>query len=319
MSERYYSYSAYLKSRFGARVGRICVNAGFTCPNRDGSLDSSGCIYCNERAFSAPAGTGVDVSGQIRAALARAGRGNAAKYVLYFQNGSNTYAPVDRLRQVFDAIYDFPQCVSLSVSTRPDCVSDDTLDLLAGYARQYDVWLELGLQSAHAATLQLINRRHTAAQFFEAAAGAAARGIHVAAHLILGLPGESPAMMRQTAAAVAQSPVEAVKLHMLHVVRDTELARWYAEGRLPLLSRQEYVMSACDVLERLRQDCVILRLISDARADVLIAPEWINDKQTVIRLVTAELQRRGTRQGCLFPGVLPDKAPEGPADARSVD
>ncbi len=197
----YRDLNSYLKGRFGERVQKITLDAGLTCPNRDGRVGIGGCLYCNARGSGTGAwGRGQSITTQMESGLARlARRYGAAKFIAYFQSFSNTYAPIAKLRELYDAALAFPQVVGLSLGTRPDCLPDDVLDLLAGYARDRLVWLELGLQSAHDATLQRLNRGHDVACFTAAATRAAARGLEVVAHVILGLPGEGPGEMAATA------------------------------------------------------------------------------------------------------------------------
>ena len=298
MNSYYYSFRKYLEQRFGCRVRRISLNAGFSCPNRDGTLSSDGCIFCNEAGFSPNSATLLSLAEQIAQQQKQLkARGRAEKFIAYFQNASNTHAAVAKLKQAYDTIRLYPDIVGLMIATRPDCVDEQRLELIAEYVQDYDVWIEYGLQSMHEQTLRQINRNHTFAQFVDAVQAAQQRGIKVVAHVILGLPGETDTHMRQTAAALGDLGINGVKLHVLHVVQDTDLARMYALGKVALLSEQEYICAACDFLELLPKECVIMRLVSDARPDVLVAPLWINEKQRVIQSIEKEFARRGTRQG----------------------
>jgi len=297
-NEYYYSFRYYLDQTFHCRAHRISLNAGFSCPNRDGTLSSEGCIFCNEAGFSHSTGVAQPLAQQIALARTRLKeRRGAEKFIAYFQNASNTHALLAQLKQAYDAIRAFPDIVGLMIATRPDCVDEARLDLIAEYCQDYDVWIEYGLQSIHEQTLREINRNHTFRQFVAAAKLAKARGIKVTSHVILGLPGETVEHMRQTAAALAELGIDGVKLHVLHVVKDTVLAEQYAAGQIALLAEAEYVSRACDFLERLPAQCVIMRLVSDARPDVLVAPQWINDKQRIIQAIEKEFERRRTRQG----------------------
>jgi hypothetical protein len=298
MNGYYYSFRDYLEQQFHCRVRRISLNAGFSCPNRDGTLSREGCIFCNEAGFSSWAKTPVSLSDQI--ALQRdhlRARGRADKYIAYFQNASNTHAGMEQLERAYDVIRQYPDIVGLMIATRPDCLDAGRLDLIARYCPEYDVWIEYGLQTIHEQTLRQLNRNHTAAQFLTAVRMARERGIKVTAHVILGLPEETAALMRQTARALAEVKIDGVKLHALHVLQDTVLARQFSSGKVALLTDREYIGLACDFLERLPADCVIMRLVSDARPEVLVAPTWINDKQRIIRGIEQEFSRRGTRQG----------------------
>jgi len=296
----YYPFNRYLRDRFGEKVRRISLNAGFPCPNDEGTR----CIYCNEYAFSSFAGGAAPLKEQIELSLQRAKiRSNVKKFIAYFQNGTATNAAPEELKAAYDTIRDHPEIVGLFISTRPDCVDGDKLDLIAGYLGDYDVWIEYGLQTIHGKSLELIKRGHTWEQSRKAVMDTAARGIKAGAHIILGLPGETSRDMVQTAKSVSSLPVSGVKLHVLHVLKNTPLEKMYMSGEVKVLSRGEYIKAACDFLENLREDCVILRLVSDARSEYLVSPEWINDKLSVINDIEKELSSRGTRQGCAAQGA----------------
>jgi radical SAM protein (TIGR01212 family) len=294
----YNSFNTYLKKRFQAKVRRISLNAGFSCPNKDGQAGRGGCVFCNELGFSPFAGESMPLKEQIECSMKHAKeRGRAEKFIAYFQNATNTYASPAKLKSAYDVIYDYPDIVALSISTRPDCVDDEKLDLIAGYAKDYEVWIEYGVQSVHDRTLKAINRGHTFDQTQEAIKKTAERGIKVGAHVILGLPGESREDMITTAQKLSELPVSGVKLHVLHVLKGTPLEDSYKGGNIALLTCEEYVDIACSFLENLRPDCVILRLVSDAKKEYLIAPDWINNKLAVIAQIEQKFASKGTSQG----------------------
>ncbi len=313
MADYYYSFNDYLKERFGGRVRRLSLNAGFTCPNRDGKIGREGCVYCNDKGFAPFAGTRLSLKEQVRKSMGFANaRYDAKKFIAYFQNATNTYAPLDALKDAYDVIKEFPDIVGLYISTRPDCVDEKKLDLIGSYSGDYDVWMEYGLQSSHERTLKFINRGHTYHDFVKAAEMTAARNIKVGAHVILGLPGETKDDMLKTAEKIAKLPVSGVKFHILHVLKDTKLERYYENGDVRLLDLDGYVETVCDFLEVLSPKCVVFRLISDARDDVLIAPKWINRKAEAIEAVKKEFKIRGTRQGYKYSGVsLSGTSPSG--------
>jgi radical SAM protein (TIGR01212 family) len=296
--KRYNALSDELRRTFGCRVQRITVDAGFTCPNRDGTLASGGCIFCSERGSGADnIARGLPVAEQLargKAAMVR--RYNARRFIAYFQPYSNTYAPVERLRSLYDEALAVPEVVGLIVGTRPDCLPPEVLDLLAGYARRTWFWLELGLQSPHDRTLARLNRGHDFAAFAAAAEAVTARGIRLCAHVILGLPWESREEMLATAAILNRLGVSGVKIHLLHVMRGTPLAAMYERGEVPLLTRDGYVALVCDFLERLEPQILIHRLTGDGGRD-LLAPAWAAAKMQVLNGIDMELARRGTRQG----------------------
>ncbi|MCE5272992.1 TIGR01212 family radical SAM protein [bacterium] len=302
--KRYRTYSGYLKELFGCRVHKISLDAGFTCPNRDGVRGTGGCIFCNNEGFSyntARAVTDLDLQlEQGRDHMRR--RFGAARFIAYFQAYSSTYAPLDTLRRLFDHALAGPDMAGLAVSTRPDCVPDEVLDLLAGYSSRVLVWLELGLQSANDSSLARLNRCHTVADFTDAAQRAAGRGIPVAAHVILGLPGEGRDEMLATARYLADLNVAGLKLHALHVLRGTALAALNAAEPVRLLGLEEYAALAADFLEHTRPEVVIQRLAADAPRRELIAPDWCLRKLETVNAVEMELERRDSFQGSALSG-----------------
>ena len=230
-------------------------------------------------------------------------RYGADKFLAYFQAFSNTYAPEGILRVLYETGLEHPDVVGLCVGTRPDCVPDTVLDLLAEFHHKSFVWLEMGLQSAHNRTLDLINRAHSAEEFFDAVKRAAARGIPTATHLIFGLPGETAAMMLETVRQVACSGVDGVKIHQLCVYKGTPMEVDYRLGKLPLLGEDEYVQLVVDALELLPPQMVIMRLVAEGKREELLAPEWSFEKSRVMEKIVAEFARRGTRQGSRFTAV----------------
>jgi radical SAM protein (TIGR01212 family) len=295
----YRDLNSYLKGRFGQRVQKITLDAGLTCPNRDGRVGTGGCLYCNDRGSGTGAwARGLSLPEQMSAGLAAmARRYGAARFIAYFQSFSNTYAPQERLRQLYDAALAFPGVAGLSIGTRPDCLEDDVLDLLADYARERLVWLEMGLQSAHDRTLARLNRGHDVACFTDAVARAVARGLEVVAHVILGLPGEDPGDMAATAAYLARLPVQGVKIHLLYVIRGSGLARLHRAGEYVCLTEDQYVALVVDFIERLPSRMVIHRLTGDPHTEELVAPAWCLDKSRVLERIREEFARRGSRQG----------------------
>jgi uncharacterized protein len=296
--KRYNAFSDELKQVFGCRVHRISVDAGFTCPNRDGQVGSDGCIYCGG------AGSGsfgiareLPVAAQLeegKEVMVR--KYKARKFIAYFQPYSNTYAPPGQLRALYDEALAVPDIVGLIVGTRPDCLPSVVLDLLAEYARRTWFWLELGLQSPYDRTLNLLNRGHDFADFVSAVERCKERGIRVCAHVILGLPGESRKEMLATAGILNGLGVDGVKLHLLHVMKGTLLAGMYEQGEVKVMERDDYVGLVCDFLERLDPRISIQRLTGDGGRD-LVAPLWSLAKFEVLNAIDGELARRGTKQG----------------------
>lgn len=296
---RYNDYNTYLRKVYGCRVQKISVDAGLTCPNRDGTLSTAGCIYCNARGSGTGAHAGgLSITEQLlegKAALSR--RYKAKKFIAYFQSFSNTYAPVSKLKRLYDDALAVDDVVGLSIGTRPDCVAEPVLDLLAGYAADHLVWVEYGLQSAHDTTLALINRGHDAACFQRAVDSTHARGLQVCAHVILGLPQETRTQMLATARFLAKLPVAGVKLHLLYVVCGTTLDGLYHSGAYRCLSQAAYVELVCEFLEYLPEQVVIQRLTGDPHPAELVAPRWSLRKRETLDKIRTALEKRNTWQG----------------------
>jgi uncharacterized protein len=297
--KRYKIFSAELKRVFGCRVQRISVDAGFSCPNRDGTVGSGGCIYCGgSGSGSFGIVRGASVSEQLehgKEVMVR--KYKAQKFIAYFQPYSNTYAPLERLRALYDEALKVKEVVGLIVGTRPDCLPAATLDLLAAYGQRTYFWLELGLQSPLDRTLRLIGRGHDFASFASAARECKARQIRVCAHIILGLPGETREEMLAVAGVLNDLGVDGVKIHMLHVMGDTKLADDYLLGKVRVMERDDYVGLICDFLERLEPSIIVQRLTGDGNRNHLIAPLWSLQKFEVLNTIDSELERRGSYQG----------------------
>lgn len=291
---RFYSWNNYLRGCYGVKVYKVTIDAGFTCPNRNGTLGSDGCVYC----YYPPLRTRLTVREQLlEGTKALAELRGAEKFIAYFQSFSNTYAPVKTLKKLYDSILDIPDIVGLSIGTRPDCVPDPILDMIQSYSDRYEVWMEYGLQSIHPHTLKTINRGHGVEAFYDAVERTRLRKLKVCAHVILGLPGETRAHMRETAKALGALGPEGVKIHSQFVMPGTRLAEMFEDGRYRPLSMEQYVNKACDFLEYLDPQTVIQRLTGDGPRGLLIAPLWSLDKRAVVRAIEAELERRDSFQG----------------------
>ncbi len=298
MVSRYYSFGRYLRQRFGCRVHKVTLHAGFTCPNRDGAAGWGGCTFCNNAGFSPNVRIDpADVRDQLARGITGARRRKAHKVIAYFQAYTNTYGPLDRLRALYDEAWHFPEVAGLAIGTRPDCVDPTVIDLVAGYVPRGEVWLEYGLQSAHDSTLAAINRGHDYQCFVDAVERTAGRGIRICVHTILGLPGEDREMMIETHRRIAALPIDGIKIHLLHVMRDTIMERQYRQGEVTLLSRPAYVELVADVLEVLPPTVVIQRMHADAPRDLLVAPDWCLDKAGVLDDIRREQVRRDSWQG----------------------
>lgn len=295
----YNDYTSYLKSRYGTRVYRIGIDAGFTCPNRDGTKGSGGCAYCNADGSRAVYAVPTEsVREQITSSIARLKEKDpAAKFIAYFQAFTNTYAPVARLKAVYDEVLPFKDVVGIAIGTRPDTIDWEKLAFIASYRDRYEVWVEYGMQSSHDRTLRLINRGHTYKDLRHAVRLTKESGVAVSLHVILGLPGETRADMIATANAINAMGVDGIKIHLMHVLKGSAFETLYREGRLPVLTQDAYVDLACDFLENLESDILIQRLTGEGTEETHLAPLWALDKMGTIRKIRERLGERGSFQG----------------------
>ena len=277
MSGRIYDFNTYLRTLYGERVQKITIDAGFTCPNRDGTKAIGGCIFCNQKG----SGTGQSLAGLsvkeqiLMAQQSIQRRYKARKFLAYFQSFSNTYAGVETLKRLYDEALSVEGVVGLCIGTRPDCIDTHVLDLLESYSRTHLVWLELGLQSFHDKTLQRINRGHGTKEFLEAIELTRSREkIKICVHVILGLPGETRSEMIDTSRRLAALEIHGIKLHLLYVIKGTPLATLYQQGEYRCLTREEYIDILCEFIQHIPPNVVIQRLISDPHPDELLAPAW---------------------------------------------
>jgi len=299
----YTTLSSFLRKRFGCRVHKITIDAGFTCPNRDGTAGTGGCIYCNERGSGTGKSKTASITEQILSAKEYLGlRYGAEKFIAYFQSFSNTYAPVERLSVLYEEALAVDGIVGLAVGTRPDCASDDALDLLAELNRRAYVSIEYGLQSVHDRTLSLINRGHTFASFRDAVERTRRRGLDITVHVIIGLPGEAKEDMLETARVLGSMDIQGLKLHLLYVVRGTRLHEMLENGEYRCLNQDEYADIVADFLTLIPRDVVIHRLTGDPHRDELIAPAWALEKDTNLNLIRRTMNDRGIVQGCRVSG-----------------
>ncbi len=293
----YRSLKNDLIERFGEPVLKIPLNAGFTCPNLDGSKGRGGCIYCDNAAFSPVARNRDDVMQQMRAGIKRAGD-RFRLFVAYFQPYSNTYAAVDYLRQTFEPVLQIPGVVGISIGTRPDCFSAEIYDYLQELAEKTWLSVEIGVQSAHEPTLQKINRKHTFAESVAVFRELAARNIESVAHVMFGLPGESREQMLETVERLAELPVKGLKFHQLMVIRNTALERLYRRGQYQPLAEETYITLVAEAIRRMRPDQVVHRLMADCRPqDGLLAPLWSMQKKRVLNAIQVYFQKNHIQQG----------------------
>ena len=302
MRKRYNDLNTYLRSIFGCRVQKISIDAGLSCPNRDGTISTGGCIYCNARG----SGTGAHAEGFtiteqfLKGKKYLSKRYKAKKFIAYFQSFSNTYATPEHLKSIYEEALAVDDIVGLSIGTRPDCVDDTILSLLQSYGNDYLVWIEYGLQSAFDSTLAIINRGHDFRCLKNAVTAThKKKEIKICAHVILGLPDENKTMMLETAKIIAGMGIDGIKLHLLYVIKGTRLETLYREGKYRCLEQQEYVDLVCDFLELIPEGMVIQRLTGDPHPEELVAPGWSLNKRETLSLITGTLEKRDSWQGKL--------------------
>ena len=297
----YHALGFYFRQRFGQKVWKVSVDGRFDCPNVDGTVGTGGCVFCNIGSFSPSRRISrASITHQIDEGRRRLRRRYAAdRFIAYFQPATNTYAPLDRLRDLWTEAVAHPQVVGLIIGTRPDSVDEPTLDLLRELSQETWLSVEFGLQTIHDRSLDWLNRGHHHDAFLDAVERSRRRKLSIGAHVILGIPGETPEDMLATADELARLKIDSVKLHNLYAVKDTRLAEMVTDGRVTLPDRDEYVNRVVDFLERLPPDCVIDRLSGDAPPEYLIGPKWCLDKSAVRRQIETEFERRNTWQGRL--------------------
>lgn len=280
----------YLRERFGRKIYKISISGGFTCPNRDGTLDTRGCIFCSAGGSGDFAeDKNLSITEQIDLGKRRVAAKMPEGYIAYFQAFTNTYAPVERLRALYSEAIEHPCIVAVSIGTRPDCLSDEVLDLIAELNLLKPVWIELGLQTIHEKSAKYIRRGYSLPVYERAVRELRARNIETITHVILGIPGESREEMLQTVRYVGESGVQGIKLQLLHVLEGTDLAIDYRNGLFEVMSMEDYISLIKDCVDILPDDIVIHRLTGDGPKRILIAPEWTKDKKRVLNALNKEL------------------------------
>ncbi|MDR4496833.1 MAG: TIGR01212 family radical SAM protein [Candidatus Scalindua sp.] len=302
-THRYYPFRFYLKEKYPFKVHKISLHAGFTCPNRDGLVGSGGCTYCDNKSFSPNVKKNIlSIKEQVNnGVLFFKRRYGAEKFIAYFQSFTNTYADIKTLKALYDEALSHKDIIGLSIGTRPDCITDDVLNLINDYTDRYHVWIEYGLQSIHDRTLQLVNRGHHYRDFEDAISRTKYRSnIKICAHIILGLPGEDWEDMMETAQTISSLGLDGLKLHHLYVSENTVMAEDFFKGNVKTMKMEEYVSVACDFLERISPETVIQRLVGDTHGETLISPVWKESKSEVLSAITEELKRRNSYQGIKY-------------------
>ena len=292
----YNNFSSYLKTKYGGKISKICIDGGFGCPNRDGTCGTGGCIYCGERGAGEHIDPTLSIRDQVSSALVADQRSGG--FIAYFQNFTNTYAPINILKERYDSALISDRIVALAIGTRPDCIDDEIATLLASYSDRVDVWVELGLQSASDRTAELINRGYKTEVYRRAADILKSHGIPFVTHMIIGLPGENETDIENTVSLINES-AWGIKIHSIYVMEGTRLAEMYRDGEYIPPSREEYVRLAAKTIASLREDMIVHRITGDCPDGMLVAPEWNRDKNRIIEEIRKTLERDGLRQGSL--------------------
>jgi len=300
--KRYSDYNTYLRQLFGQRVQKITVDAGLSCPNRDGLLSTRGCVYCNAKGSgSGMFATGLSIREQIKTGkIGMIKKYKAKKFLAYFQSYTNTYTSCKHMKQMYDEALSCDGMVGMAIGTRPDCIDTEKLDLIESYTENYLVWLEYGLQSVHDVTLKMINRGHTVKDFFNAVRLTRGRGINICTHVILGLPGEDKKMMLESAKILADSSVNGVKIHLLYVVKGTMLDKMWKNGEYTPMEQKEYVDTVCDFIELLPDNIIIQRITGDPHGDELRAPMWAGRYRETFNMIQHTFEKRDSFQGIKY-------------------
>ncbi|NFH69237.1 TIGR01212 family radical SAM protein [Clostridium botulinum] len=300
--KRYHSLNYFLREKFGEKVFKISLDGGFSCPNRDGKVNKGGCVFCSARGSGDYAGSrNFSITNQFNnVKTMMANKWKSGKYIAYFQAYTNTYAPVDELRQKYEEAINQEGVVALSIATRPDCLEDDVLDLIEELSKKLYVWVELGLQTINDDVAKKINRGYDLKVFDDAMTRLKERNIDVVVHSILGLPGESQDDMLKTIDYIAHSGAQGIKLHLLHLMKDTKMVELYESGELQFLSQEDYIKLICKAVSMLPKEMVVHRLTGDAPRDLLIGPIWSLKKWEVLNAIDKTLEDNDIYQGKNF-------------------
>ena len=286
----YNNLSGYLRKKYGTRLKKICIDGGFSCPNRDGKVGVGGCIFCGERGAGEHIDENLSITNQVQKALKDAKEDD--KFIVYFQNFTNTYAPVSILKERYDAALIDDRIKILAIGTRPDCIDSDVAELIASYKNKVDVWVEMGLQTSNDKTAERINRGYKTEKFTEAVSILREYGIDTVAHMIIGLPGEDKTDALNTAKYITSLGVSGIKIHSIYVMKGTRLEGEYKEKRYTPPSLEEYVDICAEVVSIIPKDMTIHRLTGDCPKNMLVAPEWNKDKNEIIRLINESLEKK---------------------------
>lgn len=299
MEKRYYPFSKYLQKTFSKKVYKITLDAGFYCPNRDGTISSGGCIFCDAvGSFSRCTDKTLSIQEQIKLSKEKLkNQFKAQAFMAYFQSYTNTYGPIETLKNIYDSVFIDDEIVSISIGTRPDCIDNDKLDLISTYKNP---WIEYGIQSVHDETLKLINRGHNYECFEQAVIETKKRGIKVCAHVILGFPNENKKMMLETAKKLSNLDIDGIKIHMLTILKDSPLAEIYYRKPFYLMNIEQYCEIVCDILEILPPTCTVQRIAGTGFSETTLEPKWVNRRFEILNLIDKMMLQRNTNQGKLY-------------------
>ena len=299
MEKRYYPFSKYLFETFGKKVYKITLDGGFYCPNRDGTISSGGCLFCDEvGSYSRCNDLKLSIKEQILESMEKlANQFKAQAFMAYFQSYSNTYAPIEKLKEIYDSVFFDDKIVSISIGTRPDCIDCEKLDLISTYKHP---WIEYGLQSSHNETLKFINRGHDFECFKKAVIETKKRNIKVCVHIILGFPNENKKMMLETAKKLADLNIDGIKIHMLTILKDSPLLKLYEKEPFYLMNMEQYCEVVCDILEILPKTCTIQRIAGTGFSETTIEPKWVNRRFEILNLIDKNMLQRNSFQGIKY-------------------
>lgn len=294
---RYNKLNQYLKEKLGERTLKICVDGGFTCPNRDGTISTGGCIFCSEKGSGEHIRSANNISEQVQNYFKSYKAERANKFIVYFQNFTNTYDTTQNLKNKYDAALIDNRIIGLSVATRPDCINEDVCKLLHGYLDKYYVYVELGLQTSNDKTGNLINRGYTSDQFIRAVKLLNQYSIDVVAHIMVGLPGEDFEDIKNTVEFINKLPIQGLKIHCTYVVKNTQLAEMYQKRAYLPITLEDYLDSVCYILTHISPSIVIHRVSGDAPKDLLLAPDWNLHKKWILNGLDKMMKEQDLYQG----------------------
>ena len=297
MITRYNHFNDFLKNKFGERTLKICIDGGFTCPNRDGKCGVGGCSFCGERG-SGENTKNIDIATQVKNHLDSYRGKRANKFIAYFQNFSNTYAPVSELKQKYDSALVDNRIVALAIATRPDCINEEIVDLLKQYQAKYYVYVELGFQTANEFVAKQFNRGYTNQDFINAVQLLNKANIDVVAHIMVGLPYEEKDDIKKSVKLINSLTIMGIKIHSTYIIKNTKLEKLYNQKKYKPLELEQYVNGVCDIISNLNKDIIVCRITGDAPKDILVAPSWNSHKKIILNSITSELNKRNIFQGC---------------------